>query len=152
MIAAAFDTPAQAAEFLSLINGSGRGAPGLYTLLDNAAQWRGGSSTWANAMHGLDEATQAGVEAMGSAATGNVAGGARRGAQYLQNQLTLGMIERANNRRGQVALSRIDTDDSRAFTDELLRILRQREATRAGNTAASRAASRGAGAVGGDGQ
>jgi hypothetical protein len=148
-IRAAFDTPEQAAEFISLIEGSGRGAPPLYTLLDNAIQWRGGSSTFANAMHGFDEATQAGVEAMGAAATGNVTGGARRGAQYLQNQLTLGMIERANNRRGQTALTRIDTEESRAFTDELLRILRQREATRGNNTAAARAASQAGGAAGG---
>lgn len=127
-IAAAFDSPQQAAEFMSLVNGSGTGAPGLYRLMDNATQWRGGSSTFANAMHGADEGLHAAAEATGRTATGDFVGAARgllgRGA----NMISMGMAERANNIRGAAALRRIDNQEARAFTDEVIRLLREREA------------------------
>jgi len=131
VIAAMFDTPEQGAEFLGLVSGNGsRGAPGLYRLMENRQQWRGGSSTYANAMHGADEATQAGVEVAARVGSGDLGGAARRGVDWARNQVTLGMVERANNRRGEVALRRIDSEEARAFTDEIIRILRQREASR----------------------
>lgn len=130
VIAAAFETPEEAARFLSLVGSdeSTRAAPGLYRLMDNASQWRGGAQTYANAMHGNDEAVQAGADMVGSAVQGNPAAAVGRGARWLQNQATLGMVERANNQRGEIALRRVDTEDARAFTDELIRLLREREA------------------------
>lgn len=127
-IASVFDSPQQAAEFLSLVNGAGTGAPGMYRLLDNATQWRGGSSTFANAMHGADEGLHAAAEAVGRSATGDFVGAARgligRGA----NAISMGMVERANNIRGAAAFRRIDNQEARAFTDEVIRLLREREA------------------------
>ena len=142
-IAAAFDNPEQAAAFLSLMNGSGRGAPGLYRLMDNAAQWRSGSSTYANAMHGADEAMNAGMEAAGHAATGSPMRAVGRGIDYARNQLSLGMVERANNRRGEVLFRRIDDEEAKAFTDEIIRILREREASAAAQTALTNPAAAG---------
>lgn len=140
IIAAAFDTPEQAAEFLSTVSGNGApGVPGVYRLMENRQQWRGGSSTYANAMHGADEGLHAGLEAAGRAATGDVVGAARRGVDYARNVASLGMVERANNRRGEALLRRIDSAEARAFTDEVVRILREREAGRGAAAAASQA-------------
>jgi hypothetical protein len=149
VIAAAFDTPAQAAEFLSLINGANRGSPGLYRLLNNAIQWQGGSSTVANALHAADGATQAGVDAGVNLLRGNPAGAAQRGIDWARNQATLGMMERANNRRGEVALRRIDTEESRGFALEVVRLLREREVAEAASRAAASQSSSQAGIVGG---
>ena len=131
-IANAFDTPEQAAEFLSLINGAPgeAGAPGLYQLLDNANQWGSGSTTFSNAAHGMDEGLHAGAEVAGNAFAGNPFAMLHRGAQAGINAITSGAIENLNNVRGQALLRRIDGPEAAAFTDEVMRIMRQREATR----------------------
>jgi hypothetical protein len=59
------------------------------------------------------------------------------------------MMERANNRRGEVALRRIDTEESRGFALEVVRLLREREVAEAAARAAASQSSSQAGIVGG---
>lgn len=141
-IAAVYDTPEQAAHFLETVNTQ-------YRLLDNARQWGTGSPTYSNVMHGADEHLNTLAEMGGHAMTGNVAGAARRGAQHVMNAVTGGALERANNVRGEALMTRIDTPESQAFANEVVRILRQRAAARAGRANVAQLTARGAGTAAG---
>jgi len=121
-VAAAFETPQQAADFLDELNTQNR-------LMRNAGQWGGGSSTYSNQTHG-EELLGHMVDAGGHAATGNLGRATMRMAQGVQNFITGGAVERANNARGAALLRRIDGPEAKAFTQEVVRILRAREGSR----------------------
>lgn len=129
-VAAAFESPQQAADFLDTLNRQN-------VLMRNAGQWNTGSQTYSNALHGADEGIQALAEIAGNTVTGNVGAAVRRGAGFAQNVVTMGAAERANNQRGAALLTRIDTQESKAFADEIVRILRERETQRAARDAAA---------------
>lgn len=135
VIAAAFDDPRQAAEFLDALNTSNQ-------LARNAQQWLGGSQTASNVTHAADDALHTMSEMTGHVATGNPGAAVRRGVQGGLNAVTMGAVERANNVRGEALLRRVDTQDSAEFARQVVEELRRREAAR---TAATRAS----GAVGG---
>lgn len=141
-IAAVYETPEQAAHFLDAVNTQ-------YRLLNNASQWTTGSPTYSNVMHGADEHLQTAAEMGGHVARGNPLAAAGRGAQHVMNMVTGGALERANNARGEALLTRIDTPDARAFTAEVVRLLRERQAARAGRSAVSSITARAAGAQAG---
>jgi hypothetical protein len=129
-----FDNPQQAAQYLEgTVNTQ-------YRLMENASQWRGGSSTFANMAHGDDSA----MSILGDTASAGHAGGpmaaAGRFGHRVLNTVTAGAVERGNNQIGSALLTRIDSGDSKAFTDEVARILRQRQSARARAAAASRVA------------
>lgn len=137
-IAVAFDTPEQAARFLSTVNTQNE-------LARNALGWGGGSTTYTNALHGADEALNAMAEGL-TAAGGGPGALVRPAWNMAQRAATLGAIERRNNTVGQVLLHPADGPDARAFTDEVIRILRERELSR---NAATRIAPRAGAAAGG---
>lgn len=139
-VAAAFDDPAQAAQFLSTVNTQNE-------LARNALAWGGGSPTWANATYGADEAAHGMAEMAGHAATGNVGGAVARGGRMALNAATLGHVERMNNVRGDALLTRIDAgDDARAFTQAVIAELRRLESMARNNARISRAGAAAAGA------
>lgn len=121
-IAAVFDTPEQAADFLDTVTAQNR-------LMRNASQWNGGSSTYANVMHG-DDSGAAVAEAAGHAAQGRPGQALGRIARQAANVLSAGALERGNNQVGRVLLRRIDSQEARAFTDRVVQILREREQAR----------------------
>lgn len=129
-VAAMFDSPEQAAAFLDTMNTQNM-------LMRNAGQWGSGSQTYSNAMHGADETMNALAEMGVRAAQGNPVGAVRRGVEGVANVATMGAIERRNNQVGADLLRRVDSEDERAFIDQVLRILREREAQRTAVTAVS---------------
>lgn len=139
-IAALFDTPEQAADFLGTVTSQNR-------LMRNAIGWNGGSSSYANFAHGDDNAAAAAAEGFVDVVRGDVGRAVNRGARQVGNLVFNGAIERQNNIVGEGALRRIDNAEAQQFTDELIRILREREATRAGQAAATRPLSAGAGST-----
>lgn len=138
-VAAAFENPQQAADFLDVLNTQNR-------LMRNAGQWNTGSQTYSNALHGADEGLNLAADMAGSAARGDLVSAASRAAQGGWNALRGGALERANNERGGVLLRRIDSAEAKAFADEIVRILREREAARAAASTASRVGGAAAGA------
>lgn len=133
-IATLFDNPRQAAQYLEgTVNTQ-------YRLLENASQWRGGSSTFANQSHGDESA----MSIIGdTAAAGHVGGpiaAAGRFGHHVLNTVTAGAVERGNNQIGRALLTRIDSSESKVFTDEVARILRQRQSARSRAASASRVA------------
>lgn len=138
-IAALFDTPEQAADFLGTVTTQNR-------LMRNAIGWNGGSSSYANFAHGDDNAAAAAAEGFVDVVRGDVGRAVNRGARQLGNLVFNNAIERQNNIVGEAALRRIDDNEAKSFTDELVRILREREAARAGQTQATRVGAAGAGA------
>lgn len=133
-IAAAFDSPEQAAAFLDTVNTQ-------YELLSNAGRWQGGSSTASNVLHAVDEHLHTGAEMAGHMAEGNAGGAIRRGLQGAWNAVRGGALERANNQRGETLLHPIDTPQAQAFANEVVRLLRQRQAARAAGAQLGRGAS-----------
>lgn len=131
VIAAAFDNPQQAADFLDTLNTSNQ-------LMRNSSTWLGGSPTYANAAHGADEALNVAGDMVGNVATGNLAGAARRGVQGGLNAITLGATEQANNQRGAALLTRVDTADAEEFGRQVVEELRRRGRARAAASATSR--------------
>lgn len=154
-IAAAFENPRQAADFIGPPRSpqSGRAQADAFLetvntqnqLARNALDWGGGSQSWANAMYGADEAAQAMIEAGGSALTGKPGTAIVQAGRSAVNAITGGMVERANNVRGEALLTRIDTPDAESFTRALIAELRRREALRNTNTRISRAGGAAAG-------
>lgn len=138
VIAAAFDSPEQAADFLDTLNTSNQ-------LMRNATTWGGGSSTAANAAYGADEALNVAGDMAGDIATGRPGTAAARGIRGAINTVTGGAIERANNQRGEALLTRIDTPDAEEFGRQVVAELRRRAAARAASTQASQAAAQGGG-------
>lgn len=137
-IAAAFETPEMAADFLDTVTSQNR-------LMRNAGQWGGGSQTYSNALYGADEALNVAGDMAGHVATGRPGAAVQRGVNSVINAATLGAAERANNVRGEALLTRIDSDEARQFTDAVVAELRRRQALRRTTTAASQAAARGGG-------
>lgn len=138
VIAAAFDSPEQAADFLDTLNTSNQ-------LMRNATTWGGGSSTAANAAYGADEALNVAGDMAGDIATGRPGTAAARGIRGAINTVTGGAIERANNQRGEALLTRIDTPDAEEFGRQVVAELRRRAAARGASTQASQAVARGGG-------
>lgn len=140
IIAATFDSPQQAAEFLDVLNTSNQ-------LMRNATTWGGGSSTAANAAHGADEALNVAGDMTGSVLTGSPGGAVARGVRGAVNAVTMGRIERANNQRGEALLARVDNEDSKNFMREVVEELRRRAALRATNSRVSAVATGGGAAA-----
>jgi hypothetical protein len=140
IIAAAFDNPQQAADFLDTLNTSNQ-------LMTNASSWGGGSSTAANAAHGADEALNTAADMTGDVLTGKPGSAVARGVRGVVNSASLGTIERANNARGEALLTRVDTEDAETFARQVVDELRRRAQLRRQASAASRRA----GAAGGVG-
>lgn len=143
VLAAAFDDPAQAAAFLDTLNTQNQ-------LMVNAQTWGGGSSTAANVAHGADEALNTAGDMAGDVLTGKPGNAITRGVRGTINAATGGMIERANNVRGEALLRRVDTEDSAEFARQVVEELRRRAAARAAATQTSRVAAAGAGATAGN--
>lgn len=154
-IAAAFENPRQAADFIGPPVPAQRGRDNAGAFLEtvntqnqlarNALDWGGGSQTWANAMYGSDEAANAIMESGASLATGKPGTAIAQAGRSAVNAITGGMVERANNVRGEALLTRIDTPDAESFTRALIAELRRREALRNTNTRISRAGGAAAG-------
>jgi hypothetical protein len=159
-IRAAFDTPQQAADFLSSVTQTNstpysqavgsvaQGADDLLgtigtqnRLVRNAREWGAGSTTAGNLAYGEDEAFNAAVDTGAQVATGNPLGALRRGMQGAANALSLGHIERVNNVRGDNLLRRVDTQESTDFARAVVEELRRRDAVRSTASAASQAGS-----------
>lgn len=132
-VAAMFDSPEQAAQFLDTLNTQNR-------LMRNASKWVGGSTTYSNFAHGEDNAMGHIAEAAGHAARGDpgraVLGLGRQVGNFLSNNA----IERGNDQAGAALLRQVDTPDSQAFADEVVRLLRERERGRSVAGAFSRTA------------
>ena len=139
-IAAVFDSPEQAADFIDTVNTQN-------VLVRQSGQWGSGSQTFANAAYGADGALQAIGEAAGPASHG-VGHVVAHGAREFLNAVTDNAIERGNNRFGEDAFRRIDAPKAEAFTNEVARVLRERRAAREANARAAAAGSRVAGAAG----
>jgi hypothetical protein len=118
-----FDDPAQAADFLDLLNTQNR-------LMRNANQWGTGAQTFGNQEYGADGVVAAVAEAGGHVMGGRFGQAVNVTGRRITNAVTGGMVERSNNRLGRDLLQRVDTQESRAFLDEVVNILRQREAAR----------------------
>jgi hypothetical protein len=159
-IRAAFDTPQQAADFLSsatqtnstpyshAVGSVAEGADDLLgtigtqnRLVRNAREWGAGSTTAGNLAYGEDEAFNAAVDTGAQVATDNPLGALRRGMQGAANALSLGHIERVNNVRGDNLLRRVDTQESTDFARAVVEDLRRRDAVRRSASAASQAGS-----------
>ena len=138
-IAALFETPEQAADFFDNTVSS------QHRLMRNAIGWNGGSSSYANFAHGDDNAGAAAAEGFMDVVTGNAGRAANRTARQVGNLVFNNAIERQNNIVGEAALRRIDDNEAKAFTDELVRILREREAARANQALITRTGAAGAG-------
>ena len=123
-IAAAFDSPEQAARFIETVNTQNQ-------LMRNSSQWGGGAQTYSNAAFGIDGAMHA-VRAIHNP----IEGGLMAVAKWLDEA----GVERANNQFGEAALRRVDTSESKVFVRRLARILRRRATERATAEAAARAA------------
>ena len=121
-IRAAFDSPQQAADFLDTVTAQNR-------LMRSASQWGGGSQTYSNILHGED-AGAAFAEAAGEAARGEPGRAVMRISRQVGNLITDNAIEEGNNQTGRVLLRRIDSEEARAFTDQVVQILRERQARR----------------------
>lgn len=124
-----FDDPAQAADFLDLLNTQNR-------LMRNANQWGTGSQTFGNQEYGADGVMAAVAEAGGHVMGGRFGQAVNVTGRRIANAVTGSMVERSNNRFGRDLLQRVDTQESRAFLDEVVNILRHREAQRAATDAA----------------
>jgi len=138
-IAAAFDTPEQAAQFLSSVNTQ-------YELMRNASTWGGGSSTYANAAHGDSQIAATMIDAGLSGARGDVGGFLNRQGGKIGNFITAGMQERADDVVG-AAMARpvTGTPDAPDFARQVIELLQQQEQRAATNTRASTAAGAAAG-------
>lgn len=134
-VAAMFDSPDEAAGFLDTLNQQN-------TLMRNAQQWNGGSSTFANAAHGADNAENALAEGALDVMTNRPASAIGR----FRNAITGGQVERSNNRVGEALLRRVDNDAD--FANQVVEELRRREAARAAQATAGRFGGAAGGAVG----
>jgi hypothetical protein len=134
-----FDTPEQAAEFLDIVNTQNR-------LMRNAGQWGTGSQTQGNQAYEAEGAAAAVAEFGGDLIGGRWGSAVNRAGRQIGNAVTGGVVERSNNRFGEVLLRRIDNEEARGFVNEVVRLLREREAARAGTTAAAPAAGAATGA------
>lgn len=139
-IAAVFDTPQEAADFLDTVNTQNQ-------LMRNSATWLGGSSSAANLAYGADNGGAA-LAAVGEAAKGNVGGAVGRLLNGAGDALSMGLVERHNDIAGETLLQRIDGPSAQAFADQVVGELRRRAAARANQARASRASSIGAGQAG----
>lgn len=135
VIAAAFDNPAQAAQFLEKVANT-QGA-----LARNAAAWLGGSSTAENqAQHALSAADVISAARAARGGPGEIAGHV---AHSLWNAARLGAVERNYAQATRTLMTPIDTPESETFAKEVARIIRQRAAARARSAARNRAAASG---------
>jgi hypothetical protein len=140
-IAAMFDTPEQAADFLGTVTTQNQ-------LMRNASGWGGGSTSYSNFAHGEDNAMAA-VDAVVDVARGDIGRAVSKTGRQIGNFLTNDAIERGNNVAGEALLRRIDGPEAKAFTDEVVRLLRERASTRRTNATVTRigAAAAGVGAA-----
>lgn len=136
-IAAAFDNPTQAADFLDEVVRTQQ------QLMGNASGWVGGPTTSQDLAHQA-EALNTALEAGGELVNGRPVAAAGRIAQRVWNVGRMSATEAHNDRVTRAALTPINRD-THAFTEELLRQLRQREIARRTNATASAAAARAAG-------
>lgn len=120
-LAAVFETPEQAADFLGTASTQNR-------LMRNAQAWNGGSQTQGNQAYEADSSVAAMADIVGNAATGRFGQAVNSTARRVGNAVTGNAIEHSNNQFGADLLRRIDARESQAFTDEVIRILREREA------------------------
>lgn len=120
-LAAAFETPEQAADFLGTASTQNR-------LMRNAQGWNGGSTTQGNQAYEADSSVAAVADVVGNVATGRMGQAINSTARRVGNAVSGNAIEHSNNQFGSDLLRRIDSAESRAFTDEVIRILREREA------------------------
>lgn len=128
----------RAARFIETVSTQNR-------LMRNATGWNGGSSSYANFAHGDDNAAAAAAEGFVDVVRGDVSRAVNRGARQVGNLVFNNAIERQNNIVGEAALRRIDDNEAKAFTDELVRILRERERARLTDAATGRVSSATAG-------
>lgn len=131
-VRAMFDSPDEAAAFLDTLNTQNR-------LVRNASQWTTGSQTFSNAAHAMDEGVAAMTEAGAQMSRGRPGASLGTGINWAWNQVRLGAVERRNNQVGADLLRPVDTEDSAAFTDEVVRLLRERQTERAFAAARARA-------------
>lgn len=122
-LTAAFDTPEQAAEFITLVNTQNK-------LMRNAGQWGTGSQTQGNQAYEAEGVVAAVAEMGGDLLGGRWGQAVNRAGRQIGNAVTGGMVERSNNQFGETLLRRIDSEESRAFADEVVRIIRDREGAR----------------------
>lgn len=120
-LAAAFETPEQAADFIGTVSTQNR-------LMRNAQGWNGGSTTQGNQAYEADSSVAAVADVVGNVATGRMGQAINSTARRVGNAVSGNAIEHSNNQFGSDLLRRIDSAESRAFTDEVIRILREREA------------------------
>lgn len=139
VIAAAFDDPAQAAQFLDKV------ARTQGDLARNAAAWIGGSTTQVNAaQHALSGAD---VISAARAARGGPIEMAAHVGHSLYNAArdeAVRAVERNYAQATQALMTPIDSAESETFTKEVARLLRNRQAARARAAARQRAAASGA--------
>lgn len=133
-VRAMFDSPDEAATFLDTLNHNNQ-------LMQNAIDWRGGSTTQANQSHAADNMANAATEG----AVDAMAGQPGRAVGRLRNALSLGMVERANNRSSEVLLRRVDNDAD--FTQAVIAELRRREQERLVQAQLGRSSAAGAGSA-----
>lgn len=131
-IANAFDTPEQAADFLGTVNDTNR-------LLRNAQAWGGGSQTQGNQAYEADGVAAAVADYGGDLISGRWGQAVNRAGRQVGNLITNNAVERSNNAFGEQLLRPATSEEGRAFVAELIRIMQQREATRAASDATSRA-------------
>lgn len=131
-IANAFDTPEQAADFLGTVNSTNR-------LLRNAQAWGGGSQTQGNQAYQADGIAAAAADLGGDLLGGRWGQAVNRTGRQIGNLVMNNAVERSNNAFGEELLRPVTADEGRAFVAELIRLMQQREATRAASDATSRA-------------
>ena len=140
-IANAFDTPEQAAEFLGTVNDTNR-------LLRSAHAWGAGSQTQGNQAYEANNVLAAAADLGGDLIAGRWGQALNRTGRQIGNLAMNNIVERSNNAFGEELLRPATADEAQAFVAEVVRVMRQREATRTASDLASRAAGAGAGQQG----
>jgi hypothetical protein len=139
-LAAVFETPEQAADFLGTARTQNR-------LMRNASQWGSGSQTQGNQAYEAEGIVQALADTAGDTLSGNAGRAFSRTGRQLGNLVTNNAVERSNNAFGADLLRRIDDPEARTFTNDLIRILREREAAIYTNNRASQIGATGVGST-----
>lgn len=140
-IANAFDTPEQAAQFLGTVNDTNR-------LLRSAHAWGAGSQTQGNQAYEANNVLAAAADLGGDLIAGRWGQAVNRTGRQLGNLALNNAVERSNNAFGEELLRPASAEEAQAFVAEVVRLMRQRETTRATSDAASRVTGAGAGQQG----
>lgn len=133
-LAAVFDTPTQAADFLDTVTSQNR-------LMRNAGQWGTGSQTFSNETHGADNIFSAVAENGIDLLRGDTGRVLNRAGRQLGNLLTSNGVERDNNTAGADLLRRVDNSDAATFAQQVVAELRRRAQARTLTAATSQGAS-----------